>query len=68
MELPYKLLPHPSYSPDLASGVFFFFQNEDMDWQTKYLSNEEVIAETEANFSGFDKNYFLDGFRKLEHL
>lgn len=33
----------------------------------RFSFNEVAIAETEAYFLGFDKNYFLDGLRKLKH-
>ena len=31
------------------------------------ISNEEVIAATEAYFADLEKTYFLDGLKKLEH-
>lgn len=68
VELRYQLLPHPPYSPDLAPCDFFLFPNM-KKWLggKRFSSNEEVVAETEAYFSGFDKAYFFDGLKKLEH-
>lgn len=68
VELRYKLLPHPPYSPDLAPCDFFLFPNLKKSLAgKKFLSNEEVIAATEAYFADLEKNYFLDGIKKLEH-
>ncbi|KAL0901883.1 hypothetical protein ABMA27_007038 [Loxostege sticticalis] len=68
VELRYQLLPHPPYSPDLAPCDFFLFPNMKKWLGGKRFSfNEEVEAETEAYFSGFDKAYFFDGLKKLEH-
>ena len=33
----------------------------------RFMSNEEVIAATEAYFAQFDKPYYLDGLKKLEY-
>lgn len=68
VELGYELLPHPPYSPDLAPCDFFLFPNM-KKWLAgqRFSSNEEVIAATEAYFAGFDKKYFLDGLKRLEH-
>lgn len=68
VELRYEILPHPPYSPDLAPCEFFLFPNM-KKWLggKRFSSNEEVIAETEAYFSEFDKKYFLEGLQKLEH-
>ena len=32
----------------------------------RFLSNEEIIAAKNEYFEGFDKNYFLEGIKKLE--
>jgi histone-lysine N-methyltransferase SETMAR len=68
VELRYELLPHPPYSPDLAPCDFFLFPNM-KKWLggKRFTSNEEVIDQTEAYFEEFDKSYFLDGLKKLEH-
>lgn len=68
VELRYEVLPHPPYSPDLAPCDFFLFPNM-KKWLggKRFASNEEVIAETEAYFAEFEKSYYLDGLKKLEH-
>lgn len=48
-ELGYELLPHPPYSPDLASSDFFLFADlKRMLSGKKFQTNEEVIAEIEV--------------------
>ena len=68
VELRYELLPHPPYSSDLAPCDFFLFPNL-KKWlgRKRFTSNEEVIDQTKAYFEEFDKSYFLDGLKKLEH-
>lgn len=68
VELRYELLPHPPYSPDLAPSDFFLFPNM-KKWLggKRFAANEEVISETEAYFAEFEKSYFCDGLKKLEH-
>ncbi len=68
VELGYELLPHPPYTPDLAPCDFFLFPNlkKSLAGQ-KFESNEEVIVPTEAYFSDFEKTYFSDGLKRLEH-
>jgi len=68
VELHYELLPHPPYSPDLAPCDFFLFPNI-KKWLggKRFTSNEEVIDQTEAYVEEFDKSYFLDGLKNLEH-
>ena len=54
-ELSFKLLPHPLYSPDLASSDYWFFADlKKMLRGNRFGSNEEVIAETEAYFESKD--------------
>jgi len=67
-ELGFELLPHPPYSPDLASCDFCLFPNlkKSLDRQ-KLASNEEVVAATEAHFADLEKPYFSDGLKKLDH-
>lgn len=61
-DLGYELLPHPPYSPDLAPSDFFLFPNM-KTWLggKRFTSNEEVVAETEAYFVEFEKDYFWRG-------
>ena len=63
-----ELLPHPTYSPDLAQCYFFLFPNlKKLLAGQKFESNDEVIAATEAYFADLQKTCFSDGFKKLEH-
>ena len=63
-----EILPHPPYSTDLALSDYFFFPNM-ITWLRgkTFSSNEEIIAATNEYFEGFDKNYFLEGTKKLEY-
>ena len=52
----HKLLPHPPYSPDLAPSDYWLFVDLKRILQGKrFVSNEEVISETEAYFEAKDK-------------
>ena len=66
-ELRFELLPHPPYSPDLAPCDFFLFPNM-KKWLAgkRFMSNEDIIAKTDAYFETFPKSYFMDGLKKLE--
>jgi len=68
VELGYKLLHHPPYSPDLTPCDFFLFPNlkKSLAGQN-FASNEEIVAATQAYFADLEKTYFLDGLKKLEH-
>ncbi|EGI69314.1 Histone-lysine N-methyltransferase SETMAR [Acromyrmex echinatior] len=66
VELRYELLPHPPYSPDLASCDFFFPNLKKWLGGKKFTSNVEVIAEIEAYFAEFDKSYFSEGLKKWQ--
>ena len=61
-------LLHPPYSPNLAPSDYFLFPNMET-WlgDERFSSNEEIIAATSEYFEGFDKNYFLQGIKKLEY-
>ena len=66
--LRYEILPHPPYSPDLTPSEYFLFPNVKIWLKGKiFSSNEEIIAATNEYFEGFDKNYFLEGIKKLEY-
>ncbi len=67
VELGYKLLPHPLYSPDLAPCDFFLFPNLKKSLAGQKFESNEVIVTTEAYFSDLEKTYFSDGLKKLEH-
>uniref|UniRef100_A0A6M2DNE2 Putative histone-lysine n-methyltransferase setmar-like protein n=1 Tax=Xenopsylla cheopis TaxID=163159 RepID=A0A6M2DNE2_XENCH len=66
-ELGYELLPHPTYSPDLAPSDFFLFPNlKKALVGQKFESNELTIAAIDAYFADLDETYFTDGLKKLE--
>ncbi|KAF7273371.1 hypothetical protein GWI33_013923 [Rhynchophorus ferrugineus] len=66
-ELGFKLVPHPPYSPDLASSNYFLFSDlKRMLAGKKFSSNEEVIAESEAYFEAKDNWYYKNDIEKLE--
>ena len=66
-ELGYELLPHPQYSPDLAfSDNWLFADLKKMLQGKRFVSNKEVIAETEAYFEAKDKSFYKHGIEKLE--
>ena len=66
-ELGLESLPHPLHSPDLAPSDYYLFPNLKR-WLSgrRFESNEEVEWETERNFGGFDKSYYLEGIEKLK--
>ena len=58
-ELDFELLLHPSYSPDLAPSDNWLFANLKRMLQGKrFVSNEEVISESEAYFKTKDKFFY----------
>ena len=52
----------------MALFDYFLFPNM-KTWlgRKRFSSNEEIIAGTNKYFEGFDKNYFLEGIKKLEY-
>ena len=66
-ELGFKLLPHPSYSLDMAPSDFFLFPNLKIWLEGKrFSSDQEVFAAVDEYFKGFETAYFLEGIEKLE--
>ena len=66
-ELSFELLPHPLYSPGLAPSDYWLFADLKKMLQGKRIgSNEEVIAETEADFDRKDESLYKKGIEKLE--
>ena len=44
----YRIIPHPTYSPDLAPSNFFLFPNLKMDIRgCHFQSDEEVVTAVE---------------------
>ena len=66
-DLRYEILPYPRYSPVWAPSDYFFFPSmKTLLGGNRFSSNEEIIAATNKYFEGFDKNYFLEGIKKLK--
>ena len=66
-ELNFELLPHPPYSPYLASSDYWLFADlRKMLHGKRFGSNEEVISETEAYFESKDEPFYKKGIEKLE--
>ena len=58
-EFHFKLLPPPSYSPDLAPNNYWLFADlKGMLQDKRFSSNEEVISETETYFEAKDKSFY----------
>ena len=66
-ELCSELLPHPTYSPDLAPSDYFLFPNL-KKWLggKRFYSNDEIISQTNAYFEDLETSYFLEGTQKLD--
>ena len=66
-ELGFELLPHPPYSPDLAPSDYWLFADLKKMLQGKrFVSNDEVIAETNAYFGAKNKSFYTPVIEKLE--
>jgi hypothetical protein len=64
-ELNYELLPHSSYSPDLASSDLFLFADlKKMLAGKKSSTNQEVIVENLVYFEAISKSFFKNGIEK----
>jgi hypothetical protein len=57
------LLPHPPFSPDLATSDLFLFADlkKRMLAGKKFSTDEERITETEAYFEAMSKSYYKNG-------
>lgn len=66
-ELKFELVDHPPYSPDLAPSDFFLFPNL-KKWLAgqRFMSNEEIVTQTNVYFEELPKSYFSDGLGKLQ--
>ena len=55
----YELIPHPTYSPDLAPRDFFLFPNLKKDIRGPHFrSDEEVVTAVEEWVNGKDPDFF----------
>ena len=66
-KLHFELLPHPPYSPDLASSDYYLFANlKKMLPGKRFGSNKEVIVRTEAYFESSNKSFYKKSIKMLE--
>ena len=64
----YQLIPHPTYSPDLAPSDYFIFPNLKKNIRGRHFrSNEEVVAAVEEWVRDKDPVFFSSGLMALEH-
>ena len=64
----YELIPHPTYSPDLAPSDYFLFPNFKKDIRGRHFrSNEEVMVAVEEWVRDKDPIFFSSGLMALEH-
>ena len=64
----YKLIPQPTYSPNLAPCDYFLFPNLKKDIRGRHFwSNEEVVAAVEEWVGDKDPGFFSSGLMALEH-
>jgi len=66
----YELLPHSAYSPFSLLRLFPVSKPEEMfEWfeGKRFITREQLIAETETYFEGLDKSYYSDGLKKLKN-
>ena len=64
----YQLIPHPTYSPDLAPSDYFLFPNLKKDIHGRHFrSNEEVVAAVEEWVRDKDPGFFSSRLMALEH-
>ena len=64
----YELIPHPTYSLDLAPSDYFLFPNLKKDIRGHHFrSNEEVVAAVEEWVKDKDPGFFSSGLMALKH-
>lgn len=68
VELDYELMPHSQCYPDLAPCDYVIF-SEMEKWITgkKISSHDELILEVTAYLYGFERSYYADAIKYLEH-
>ena len=63
-ELGFELIPHPTFSSDLAPCDIFLFPNLKTWLRGKsFSSNEKVIDAVNAYFADLEKSYFSEGMK-----
>ena len=63
----YEVIPHPTYSPNLAPSDFFLFPNLKTDIRgCHFRSDEEVVTAVEEWVNGKDPGFFSSGVMALK--
>ena len=63
----YELIPHPAYSPALATSDFFLFPNLKKNIRgLHFRSDEEVVTAVEEWVNGKDPDFLSSGLMALE--
>ena len=66
-ECGFDVLPHPPYSPDMVPSDFYLFQKLKFNLRgTQIGSNEGVIEAVNEYLEDQEKDFYLEGTRKLE--
>ena len=60
------LVPHPPYSPDLASSDLFLFPKLKMKLKGQRFQTEEIQAESQAVLNTLRENDFQECFKNWE--
>ena len=64
----YELIPHPTYSQDLAPTDYFLFPNLKKDIRGRHFrSNKEVVVAVEEWVRDKDPSFFSSELMALEH-
>jgi hypothetical protein len=66
-DLPYEMLEHPPYPPDLAPSDLSLSKLKLFLVGQRFSSNQEAIAAVERYFADLTKNHHRDGKMALEH-
>ena len=63
----YELIPHPAYSPDLASSDYFLFPNLKTDIRGRHFQTNEAVVAAVEWVREKDPGFFNSGLMALEH-
>ena len=67
-ELKFKLLPHATYLPHLASSDYFIFPNlKKCLGGQRFANNEEVESAVNSYFEELDGSHHKQGIKTIEH-
>ncbi len=64
----FEQLPHPAYSPDLATSVYYLFRHLKAHLRgRRFADDNEVCHATQAFFESKCSTWFSTGMQMLEH-